>query len=94
MLADGNGSESGGCNLLDQVQAEKSWDTHRSCTPTTAIRECADGVCAEDANGCWLVLVAASRRVVERVAERNCGSTIGRGRKRSTMWTIERPPRQ
>ena len=49
--------------------------------------------CAEDACRCWTVSAVASGRVVERVAERNCGSTIGREEKRSTMWTIERPTR-
>ena len=47
-------------------------------TPPTAIRECADGVCAEDTCRCWTVLVVASCRNVERMAERNCGGTIGR----------------
>ena len=43
-----------------------------------ALRECADGVCAEDACGSWLALVVASCRAVERVAERNCGGAGGR----------------
>ena len=34
--------------------------------------------CAEDACRCWTVSAVASGRVVERVAERNGGSTIGR----------------
>ena len=86
MLADGNGSESGGCNLLDQVQAD-SWfvcDAESlglrmaQVTPSTEIRERANSVCAEDARRCWAVSAVASLRVVERVAEGNCGSTIGR----------------
>ena len=47
-------------------------------TPTSSIRERADCVCAEDACGCWLVLVVASCRIVERMAERNGGCTTGR----------------
>ena len=46
----------------------------KSLTPSTAVRECADGVCAEDARGCWLVLVVASGRTITRMAESNCGS--------------------
>ena len=70
LLFDGNGSESGGCNVLDQVQAgcwtvcdAKSLGLRMAhVTPSTAIRECADGVCAEDARGCWPVLIVASCR--------------------------------
>ena len=46
--------------------------------PSTEIRERANSVCAEDACRCWTVSAVASGRVVERVAGRNCGSTIGR----------------
>ena len=62
VLADGNGSESCGCNLLDQVQAD-SWfvcDAESlglrmaQVTPSTEIRERANSVCAEDARR-WLV---------------------------------------
>ena len=38
-------------------------------TPSVAIRDCADGVCAEDACGCWPVLVVASCRVAKRMTE-------------------------
>ena len=86
VLADGNGSESGGCNLLVQVQAD-SWfvcDAESlglrvaQVTPSTKIRERANSVCAEDARRCWAVSAVASRRIVEIMAERNCGSTTGR----------------
>ena len=86
VLVDGNGSESVGCNVLDQVQAN-CWivcDAKSSglrlahVAPSAAIRECADGLCAENARGCWLVLVVASCRIVEKMAERNCGGTVGR----------------
>ena len=65
--------------MLDQVQAN-CWAVcdakslgicMAQATPTTAIRECADGVRAEDACGCWPVLAVASCRIVERMAERN-----------------------
>ena len=86
MFFDGNGPESGGCNVLDQVQANcwTEWDARSlglcmaHVTLTAAIRECADGGGAEDGCGCWPVLVVASCRIVERVAERNCGCTTGR----------------
>ena len=80
VLVDGNGSESCGCNLLDQVQA----DSRSVCdaeslglrvaqvTPTTEIRERANSVCAEDARRCWAVFAVASSRIVERMAEKNC----------------------
>ena len=47
-------------------------------TPSTEIRKCADGVCAEDACRCWLVFAVESGRTVSRMAERNCGGTVGR----------------
>ena len=86
VFVDGDGSESGGCNVLDQVQAycwtvcdAKSLGLRLAqVAPSTEIRECADCVCAEDARGCWPVLVVASCRIVERMAERNCGGTVGR----------------
>ena len=86
VLFDGNGSENGGCNVLDQVQAD-SWtlcDANSlvqrvaQVTPSTEIRERANGVCAEDTRRCWTVLAVASSRIVERMAERQCGGTIGR----------------
>ena len=56
MLYDGNGSGSGGCNVLDQVQANrwavcdaKSLGLRMSqVTPSTEIRERTNCVCAED----------------------------------------------
>ena len=77
VLFDFYGSESGGCNVFDQVQADR-WlvrDAENSglrvaeLTPSTAVRECADGVCAEDTRKCWIVLVAASGRTITRMAE-------------------------
>ena len=86
VLVDGDGSESGECDVFDQVQTD-SWivcDAESfglrmaQATPSTEIRECANGIYAEDACGRWLVSADAGSGVVERVAERNCGSTIGR----------------
>ena len=54
-------------------------------TPSTAIRECPDGVCAEDSRRCWFVLIVESGRTVSRMAERNCGGAAGREKRRSTM---------
>ena len=91
-----DGSESGGCNVLDQVQtdcwtlcdAESSGLRVAQVTPSTAARERANGVCAEDTRRCWPVLVVASCRLVERMAERNCGGTNGREEGRSIMYII------
>ena len=86
MLFDGNCSESGGCNVLDQVQANR-WAVCYAksiglriaqVAPSTAVRECADGVCAEDTRRCWFVPAVESGRTVSRMAERNCGGTAGR----------------
>ena len=86
MLFDGDRSESGGCNVLDQVQAN-CWAVCDAksiglcvahVTPSTAVRERTNSVCVEDACRCWAVPAVASSRLVERVAERNCGSTVGR----------------
>ena len=44
LLVDGDGSECGGCNV-DQV------------TPSSEIRECANGKCVKDACGCWIALL-------------------------------------
>ena len=86
VLVDGDGSESGGCNVLDQVQTD-SWTVcdaeslglrMAQVTPSTEIRECANGICAKDACGRWTVSAVASGRVVERVAKRNCGCATGR----------------
>ena len=85
VFVDGDGSESGGCNVLDQVQAY-CWtlcDANSlvlrlaQVAPSTEIRECADCVCAEDACRCWFVFPVESGRTVSRVAERNCGGTVG-----------------
>ena len=86
VLVDGDGSESGGCNVLDQVQtycwtvcdAESVGLCMAQVTPSTEIRECANGICAEDACGRWLVFAVESSRTVSRVAERNCGRATGR----------------
>ena len=87
MLSDGYGSESGGCNVFDQVQAN-CWTVCdakslgyawlMSLHPLRYEREKADGVCAEETRRCWPVLVVASCRVVERMAERTCGGATGR----------------
>ena len=86
VLFDGNGSESGGCNVFDQVQTD-CWIVCDAAslglrmaqvTSSTEVRERANCVCAEDACRCWTVSAVASGRVVERMAERNCGSAIRR----------------
>ena len=85
VFADCDGSESGGCNVLDQVQAycwtvcdAKSLGLRLAqVAPSTEIRVCADCVCAEDACRCWFVFAVESGRTVSRVAERNCGGTAG-----------------
>ena len=70
VFADGDCSESGGCNVLDQVQAYCWTVCDAKClglrlaqvAPSTEIRECADCVCAEDACRCcffFLLLTAA-----------------------------------
>ena len=78
VLYDGNGSESGGCNVLDEVQAycwavcdAKSLGLRMAqLAPSTAVRECADCACAEDTCRCWFVFAAESGGTVSRVAER------------------------
>ena len=86
VLVDGNGSESGGCNVLDQVQTD-SWTVcdaesvglcMAQVTPSTRIRVCANGICAEDVCGRCIVSADAGSRVVERMAKRNCGRATGR----------------
>ena len=55
VFVDGDGSESGGCNVLDEVQAYcwTVWDAKSlglrlaQVTPSTEIRKCADCVCGE-----------------------------------------------
>ena len=86
VFVDGDGSESGGCNVLDQVQAycwtvcdAKSLGLRLAqVTPSTEIRKCADCVCAEDTRRCWFVFAVESGGTVSRVAERKCGGTAGR----------------
>ena len=86
VLFDGYGSESGGCNVFDQVQADhRLMPDARSLglrmaqvTPSIAVEESADGVCAEDTRRCWPVLVAASSRIVEKMAEELWCGAIGR----------------
>ena len=81
MPHDGEGSESGGCNELGQVQADRwfVWDAKNSwASSSTAVRECADGVYAEDACRCWFVFAAGSGRAVSRMSERNYGGAVGR----------------
>ena len=82
VLVDGDGSESGRCNVLDQVQTN-SWtvcdaESMAQVTSSTEIRVCANGICAEDTRRCWSVSAVESGRTVSRVAERNCGGTAGR----------------
>ena len=76
-----------GATSLAKVQANRwfvcdaknSWPSFGSTvTPSSEIRECADGVCAEDTCRCWPVPVVTSCRIVEGMAESSCGGTIGR----------------
>ena len=78
VLVDGDGSESGGCNVIDQVQTD-SWIVcdakslglrMAQVTPSTKIRECANGICAEDACRCWTVCAVESGRTVSREWQR------------------------
>ena len=86
VFVDGDGSESGGCNVLDQVQAycwavcdAKSLGLRLAqVTPSTEIRKCADCVCSEDTRRCWSVFAVEGGGTVSRVAERNCSGTAGR----------------
>ena len=63
VVVDGDGSESGGCNVLDQVQAycwtvcdAKSLGLRLAqVAPSTEIRKCANCGCAEDTRRCWSV---------------------------------------
>ena len=76
-----DGTKSCGCNEPGQVQADR-WivrdektvlELHLAqFTPSTAVRECSDCVCAEETRGCWVVLVVEGDRAVSRIAERNC----------------------
>ena len=74
MLFDGNGTMSCGWYEFVQVQADRCF----KCAMPTAVRECADGVYAEDARRCWSVLAAESGRAVSKMTERNCGGAAGR----------------
>ena len=78
VLVDGDGSESGGCNVIDQVQTD-SWIVcdakslglrMAQVTSSTKIRECANGICAEDACRCWTVCAVESGRTVSREWQR------------------------
>ena len=68
VLSDDNGTKSGGCHVLVQVQADRWFlcdaKNHglrmAQVTPSTAVRECADVVGAEDAHRCWSVLLFAA----------------------------------
>ena len=77
MLFDSNGTDSAGCNVFVQVQADR-WLVRDAQNPglSTVIRECADGDCAEHARRCFRVLVAANGRTI--TSERNCGGATGR----------------
>ena len=77
VLIDGDGPESGGCNVLDQVQAY-CWTvcdakSVRLCmaqvTPSTEIRECANSICAEDACGRWIALLETEEGAAPMVLE-------------------------
>ena len=85
VLVDGHGSEGGGCNVLDQVQAD-CWTMcdARSAglrlalvPPTTALRESSDGVCAGNTCGCWSVSAVTSGGIVDRMAKINGGGAAG-----------------
>ena len=86
MLFDGSGSKSWACNEPGQVQAVRwfVWDDKSlvyilaQFAHSTAVRECADDVCTEDARRCWFVLVVEGGRAVSRMAVRNCGGAVGR----------------
>ena len=45
---------------------------------STAVRKCADGVCAEGTRRCWFVLAAASSRTITSMAEGSCSGAVGR----------------
>ena len=86
VFVDGGGSESGGCNVLDQVQAycwtvcdaKSLWLRLAQVTPSTEIRKCANCVCAEDTRRCWSVSAVEGGGTVSRMAERDCSGTTGR----------------
>ena len=78
VLVDGHGSEGGGCNVLDQVQAD-CWtmcDAKSAglclalVAPTAALRVCSDGVCAGNTCGCLSVSAATSGGIVESGTEK------------------------
>ena len=56
VLVDGDGSECGGCNVA-QV------------TPSTKIRECANGMCVKDACGRWIALLETEGGAAPMVLE-------------------------
>ena len=78
VLFDSCGTRSGGRNVFVQVQADR-WLVRDAknlglrmaqITPSTAVRKCAESVCAEDTRRCWSVRAAASSRTIARMAER------------------------
>ena len=84
---DGNGPESGGCNVLEQVQAN-GWAVCVAkslglcvahVTPTTAVRECADGVlCRRRVRMLACSCCCKLQNCRKNGRERNCGCTTGR----------------
>ena len=86
VFVDGDGSESGECNVLDQVQAYcwavcdgKSLGLRLAqVSPSTEIRKSANCVCTEDTRRCWSVSAVEGGGTVSRVAERDCNGTAGR----------------
>ena len=86
VLSDGYGSESGGCNVFDRVQADRRlmWDAKSlgyvwpTSLPPLRCESVQTAFCAEDTRRCWSVLAAASSRTIARMAERNCGGAVGR----------------
>ena len=84
VFVDGDGSECGGCNVLDQVHCWTVCDAKSlglrlaQVTPSTEIRKCANCVCTEDTRRCWSVSAVEGGGTVSRVAERDCSGTAGR----------------
>ena len=86
VFVDGDGSESCGCNVLDQVQTycwtvcdAKSLGLRLAqVTTSIEIRKCANCVCAGNTRRCWSVSAVEGGGTVSRVAERDCSGTAGR----------------
>ena len=80
LFLDGNGTKSCGCNEPGQNQAdrwvvrdEESTVQHLAqFTPSTAVRECSDCVCAEDTRESCVVLAAEGGRAFSRNSKINC----------------------